>query len=157
MNNLNQQITPNILQVKFTFTFAPKPRTTSRISPMRLKANQDSDIALVIPNILVLSLRITHSSTQSQQNSQYITIFLYFSSNSTTFVKNYQRIGNMKALGTQIKERRKALKITQQELADLAGISINTVVAAERGQGDPKISTYLAICNVLGLKLTAQL
>ena len=39
----------------------------------------------------------------------------------------------MKALGTQIKERRKALKITQQELADLAGISINTVVAAERG------------------------
>ena len=63
----------------------------------------------------------------------------------------------MKTLGAQIKERRKALKITQQELADLAGISINTVVAAERGQGDPKISTYLSICNVLGLKLTAEL
>ena len=46
---------------------------------------------------------------------------------------------------------------TQQELADLAGISINTVVAAERGQGDPKISTYLSICKVLGLKLTAIL
>lgn len=57
----------------------------------------------------------------------------------------------------EIKERRKALKITQKELADLAGISINTVVAAERGQGDPKISTYLAICNVLGLKLIVQL
>ncbi len=64
---------------------------------------------------------------------------------------------NMKTLGIQIKERRKALKITQKELADLAGISINTVVAAERGQGDPKISTYLAICNVLGLKLIVQL
>ncbi len=64
---------------------------------------------------------------------------------------------NMKTLGMQIKERRKALKITQKELADLAGISINTVVAAERGQGDPKISTYLAICNVLGLKLIVQL
>ena len=63
---------------------------------------------------------------------------------------------NMKTLGIQIKERRKALKITQKELADLAGISINTVVAAERGQGDPKISTYLAICNVLGLKLIVQ-
>ena len=84
-------------------------------------------------------------------------IFLHFSSNSTNFVKNYQHIGNMKTLGAQIKERRKALKITQQELADLAGISINTVVAAERGQGDPKISTYLAICKVLGLRLTAQL
>ena len=63
----------------------------------------------------------------------------------------------MKTLGMQIKERRKALKITQKELADLAGISINTVVAAERGQGDPKISTYLAICNFLGLKLIVQL
>ena len=63
----------------------------------------------------------------------------------------------MKTLGIHIKERRKALKITQKELADLAGISINTVVAAERGQGDPKISTYLAICNVLGLKLIVQL
>lgn len=63
----------------------------------------------------------------------------------------------MKTLGMQIKERRKALKITQKELADLAGISINTVVAAECGQGDPKISTYLAICNVLGLKLIVQL
>lgn len=63
----------------------------------------------------------------------------------------------MKTLGMQIKERRKALKITQKELADLVGISINTVVAAERGQGDPKISTYLAICNVLGLKLIVQL
>ena len=63
----------------------------------------------------------------------------------------------MKTLGMQIKERRKALKITQKELADLAGISINTVVAAERGQGDPKISTYLAICNVLGHELIVQL
>ena len=63
----------------------------------------------------------------------------------------------MKNIGIQIRERRKYLKITQQELADLAGISINTVVAAERGQGDPKISTYLAICNVLGLKLTTVL
>lgn len=83
--------------------------------------------------------------------------FLYFSDKNFTFVRNYQSAVNMKTLGMQIKERRKALKITQKELADLAGISINTVVAAERGQGDPKISTYLAICNVLGLKLIVQL
>ena len=83
--------------------------------------------------------------------------FLNFSDKNFTFLRNYQSAGNMKTLGMQIKERRKALKITQKELADLAGISINTVVAAERGQGDPKISTYLAICNVLGLKLIVQL
>ena len=83
--------------------------------------------------------------------------FLNFSDKNFTFVRNYQSAVNMKTVGIQIKERRKALKITQKELADLAGISINTVVAAERGQGDPKISTYLAICNVLGLKLIVQL
>lgn len=83
--------------------------------------------------------------------------FLNFSDKNFTFVRNYQSAVNVKTLGIQIKERRKALKITQKELADLAGISINTVVAAERGQGDPKISTYLAICNVLGLKLIVQL
>lgn len=49
------------------------------------------------------------------------------------------------------------LGITQQELADLAGISINTVVAVERNEGNPKISTIIAICKVLGLKLNATL
>lgn len=46
------------------------------------------------------------------------------------FVRNYQCVVNIGELGTQIKERRKVLGITQQELADLAGISINTVVPA---------------------------
>lgn len=41
----------------------------------------------------------------------------------------------MNVLGKQIKERRHLLKIKQQELADLAGVSINTVVAVERGGG----------------------
>ncbi len=49
------------------------------------------------------------------------------------------------------------INITQTELADLAGISINTVVAVERGQGDPKISTYLSICEVLGLEIETKL
>lgn len=63
----------------------------------------------------------------------------------------------MKRIGIQIKERRKALEITQTELAELAGISTNTVVAVERGQGDPKISTYLSICEVLGLEMATKL
>ncbi len=63
----------------------------------------------------------------------------------------------MKRIGIQIKERRKVLEITQTELADLAGISTNTVVAVERGQGDPKISTYLSICEVLGLEMATKL
>ena len=49
------------------------------------------------------------------------------------------------------------MKIKQQELADLAGVSINTVVAVERGSGNPRMTSLLAICNVLGLQLVVQL
>ena len=63
----------------------------------------------------------------------------------------------MSTLGNQIKERRHLLKIKQQELADLAGVSINTVVAVERGSGNPRMNSLLAICNVLGRQLVAQL
>lgn len=69
----------------------------------------------------------------------------------------YQYIGNMNALGIQIKTRRQALKIKQQDLADLAGVSINTIVAIERGTGNPRIETLLSVCNVLGLQLIAKL
>lgn len=63
----------------------------------------------------------------------------------------------MKTLGIQIKDRRIALKIKQQELADLAGVSINTVVAIERGTGNPCLRTLLSICDVLGLQLVTKL
>lgn len=63
----------------------------------------------------------------------------------------------MKTLGIQIKDRRIALKIKQQELADLAGVSINTVVAIERGTGNLCLRTLLSICDVLGLQLVTKL
>ena len=68
-----------------------------------------------------------------------------------------QYIVNMEAPGKEIKNRRQMLKITQQELADLAGVSINTVVAVERGSGNPRMETIISICNVLGLQLITKL
>ena len=64
---------------------------------------------------------------------------------------------NMKTLGEQIKVRRTVLKIRQQELADLAGVSINTVVAIERGTGNPSIKTLVSVCDVLGLQIVTKL
>ena len=66
MCDIQSYTKPNILQFKLTRTFAPKPRTTSRILPMRLKASQDSDIALEIPSTLALSPKTPSSSAQSQ-------------------------------------------------------------------------------------------
>ena len=72
-----------------------------------------------------------------------------------TYITQY--IVNMKTLGEQIKVRRTVLKIRQQELADLAGVSINTVVAIERGTGNPSIKTLVSVCDVLGLQIVTKL
>lgn len=60
---------------------------------------------------------------------------------------DYQKIGEV------IKGRRKSLNITQSTLAALAGVWLNTLVAIERGNGNPKLLTILAILDTLGLKI----
>ena len=64
---------------------------------------------------------------------------------------------NQKELGTVIKERRKHLAVNQQTLADLAGVSINTLVAIERGEGNPQLVTLLTILDTLGLQMDLKI
>ena len=63
----------------------------------------------------------------------------------------------MMEIGATIKSRRQEMGIKQQELADLAGVGINTVVAIERGHGNPSVKTLQRITEVLGLRLVLQL
>lgn len=63
----------------------------------------------------------------------------------------------MNTIGETILKRRMELGIKQQELADLAGVGINTLVAIERGKGNPSIKTLISIIDVLGLKLKLEL
>ncbi len=56
-----------------------------------------------------------------------------------------------------IKQRRVKLGITQLILAKLAGVGINTVVAIERGEGNPRLKTLEAIADTLGMKLDLKL
>lgn len=60
-------------------------------------------------------------------------------------------------IGRQIKERRVALKINQQTLADLAGVGINTIVAIERGHGNPSLKTLDRILDTLGLQIELKI
>lgn len=57
-------------------------------------------------------------------------------------------------IGEQIRLRRKELMITQPDLADIAGISVNTLYKIERGQANPTIEVLSKILNVLGLEIT---
>lgn len=59
---------------------------------------------------------------------------------------------NTEEIGKILKARRKNLHLNQQELSELAGIGINTLVAIERGDGNPKIRTMMAIADTLGLE-----
>ena len=63
----------------------------------------------------------------------------------------------MERLGNIIKERRKALAITQRELAALAGIGINTLTKIERGEGNPSLKVVLSILNTLGLEMDIKI
>ncbi|MDP3392543.1 helix-turn-helix domain-containing protein [Sediminibacterium sp.] len=56
-------------------------------------------------------------------------------------------------IGNRIKLRRKALRITQSDLSQLANISINTLYKIERGQTNPTIDIIEKIIAVLGLEM----
>lgn len=62
-----------------------------------------------------------------------------------------------KEIGIIIKERRKHLGVNQQTLADLAGVGLNTLVAIERGEGNPQLSTLLTVFGTLGLQMDIKL
>ena len=59
-------------------------------------------------------------------------------------------------LGEQYKRRRKELKITQSQLAELTNISVNTLVQLERGKGNPTLDIMTKVADALGLELTLQ-
>lgn len=56
-------------------------------------------------------------------------------------------------IGNRVRERRQELGINQQTLADLSGVGINTLVAIERGSGNPSIDTLEKVLNALGLEI----
>ena len=59
-------------------------------------------------------------------------------------------------LGRRIKERRNSLKVTQPVLAEIAGISVNTLYKIERGQANPTITVLNSIAEVLGMEITIE-
>ena len=57
----------------------------------------------------------------------------------------------MNNIGQIIRARRKELGLTQNTLALLSQVGINTIVSIERGSKSPSIDTLTKVANVLGL------
>ena len=60
----------------------------------------------------------------------------------------------MTAIGTHIKQRRRLLKVTQRQLADLSGVGINTLTKIERNEANPTLDILQKILDTLGLELS---
>jgi transcriptional regulator with XRE-family HTH domain len=56
-------------------------------------------------------------------------------------------------IGTTIKERRQLLGLSQENLAELAGVGIRTLRDLERGVGNPSLRNLEQLADVLGLEL----
>lgn len=56
-----------------------------------------------------------------------------------------------------IRRRRKMLRLTQQDLADLAGVSVRFIRAVEHGKASIQLDSLLAVLHALGLELTVSL
>ena len=60
-------------------------------------------------------------------------------------------------LAKTIKQRRDILKITQEQLAEMAEVGLRTLKNIENGKGNPTVSTINKLVNVLGMELKLEI
>ena len=60
------------------------------------------------------------------------------------------------SFGARIKKRRKQLRISQADLAELSGVSLRTVNAVEKGKANPSVETLSRILEPIGLVLALK-
>ncbi len=59
-------------------------------------------------------------------------------------------------IGALLRDRRKQLGLTQPHLAELAGLSVNTLYKLERGQSNPTWEVVHKLAEVLGMEITVK-
>jgi transcriptional regulator with XRE-family HTH domain len=56
----------------------------------------------------------------------------------------------MKNFARQISERRKKLGLSQQDLSEISGVSIRTIISVESGNSNPSINVLSKMIKPLG-------
>jgi DNA-binding XRE family transcriptional regulator len=59
-------------------------------------------------------------------------------------------------IGSFVKNQRKEMNVTQDELANFAGLSRVGVVKLEKEEGDIKLSTLIKVANLLGFEIVLK-
>ncbi|MGL5828073.1 MAG: type II toxin-antitoxin system Y4mF family antitoxin [Angustibacter sp.] len=60
------------------------------------------------------------------------------------------------SLGEQIRHRRRDLRLGQEELSDLSGVSVRFIRDLEHGKASVRLDKLQAVLDVLGLALRAE-
>ncbi len=63
---------------------------------------------------------------------------------------------NIQAISNAIVKRRKMLSVSQKELADLADVSLHSIINLESGRGNPTLQLLLTVVEVLGMKMQLE-
>ena len=63
---------------------------------------------------------------------------------------------SMTSIGEEFRNRRKELRITQPQLAELAKVSVNTINKLERGTGNTTLEILTKLGDILGLELSLK-
>jgi y4mF family transcriptional regulator len=71
-------------------------------------------------------------------------------------IREEPAVDRHRALARQVRQRRKSLKLTQADLADLAGCSARFVRAFEQGKQTVRLDKVLDLLEVLGLELVLR-
>lgn len=109
-----------------------------------------------------------YSKAKNQEKSQKLIIFykknniLYLFLRNLDFLVNFAgKVQYNTLLGMKIQEvmklQRKALGITQQDLADMSEVAISTIKQIESGKGNPSLSTVEKIMDILGMEVKYEI
>ena len=71
--------------------------------------------------------------------------------------KSLMQFGSTSDVGNLIKRRRKILKITQQQLADVSGVGLRTIKLIELNKSNTTVNTLMKIFDTLGYEFFINL
>ena len=60
-------------------------------------------------------------------------------------------------IGKIVQDRRNELSLKQEDLAEMANVTIKTIYAIENNKGNPTIEVLKKVLNVLGLEIKIQI
>ena len=60
-------------------------------------------------------------------------------------------------LSHEIRRRRKLLRISQEDLASLSGVSVRYIYEMEKGMANPSLETLMTVLRVLGMSLKLEI